>query len=169
MSVPDRISPNLTQTRDVWRQAGAGAWLFYDFVLAQGRYYPGQCLPRRYRRRQPKACFFNARSLVLGSKRLRYCEGFAMSLRLGIPFEHAWALSPDDEVIEPTLTDANLYQFFGLPFDRAWLRREWRWTGILRDDIGVYRDEVMRVLAPDWVREVYEPAVKAHRQQACFE
>jgi len=64
-------------------------------------------------------------------------------------------------VIDPTLADANLYQFFGLPFDRAWLRREWRWTGILRDDIGVYRAEVVRVLAPDWVRDVYEPAKHA--------
>lgn len=163
------ITDNLTQTRDQWRTVGAGAWLLYDFVLSTGLAYQGQPLPKRYRMRAAKACFYNSRQLVLGSKTLRYCEGFAMNEKLHFAFEHAWALDPQDRVIDPTLADfhdrrisvAGEYQYYGLTIERSLLRKEWRYSGILRSDL-MFRETVLRQLAPDWAQSVLEPWLEKH-------
>lgn len=155
--ITEHLTHMLSLERDQYKEIGTGAWLLKDFVLRHGKFYQGQCLPTRYRQRTPQACFYNTRSLVLRSKRLRYCEGFAMSLRLRVSFEHAWALDSHDGVIDSTLDEPNLYQFYGITLERFWLRREWRWSGVLRDEIGLYRLEVLKALGPDWMREIGEP------------
>jgi hypothetical protein len=156
------ITDNLTQTRDQWRQLGAGAWLLYDFVLAHGKAYQGQLLPRRYAKRAPKACFYNSRQLVLGSRTLTHCQGYAMGKNLPIPFEHAWALDPRGRVIETTLSDPSGYEYYGITLERSWLRREWRYMGVLTDEMGIPRIEVLRAVAPDWTQDVFQPELEKH-------
>jgi hypothetical protein len=150
------IEENLTQARDQWRLLGAGIWVAYDFILAHGQFYQGQKLSGRYRRRAPKACFYNARRLVLAAKRLVYCEGYAMGTQLPFPFEHAWAIDSAGRVIDPTLRGPQDYQFFGIRLGREWLKREWRYTGVLRSEVS-FRPEVLKAIDPEWYSKVLEP------------
>jgi hypothetical protein len=124
--------------------------------LSAGQYYKGQALPKRYRRRPPKACFYNARSLARGSKRLRYCEGYAMNLELPILFGHAWALDPADRVIDPTLEHPENYQFYGISMGDQFLTRERRYSGVLQNEFG-WREESFRQFAPEWAAATLDP------------
>jgi len=156
------ITEVLTQQRDQWKLLGAGAWIFYDFVLRHGQAYDGIPLPRRYAKRTPKACFYNARQLVRGSRTLTYCQGYAMNNTLVFPFEHAWALDARGRVIDPTLAEPDQYQYYGIALERSWLRREWRYTGPLTDDWGIPRLEVLSAVGPDWCRDVFEAELAKH-------
>ena len=87
------IKERLISLRDSFKSLGGnGAWLLYDFLLRYGKLYGGEALPKRYVRRTPKACFYNARQLVFASKNLEYCEGYVCRLSLPIPIHHAWAV-----------------------------------------------------------------------------
>jgi hypothetical protein len=158
------ITEALTLTRDQWRDLDAGAWLMYDIVLKLGQLYPGRALPRRYVKRMPKACFYNARTLVRNSDTLRYCEGYAMADEFHFLFEHAWAIDRMGRIVDPTLNGPEGYNFFGIVLADEWLqRRAWRYTGVLRDDLGFPRREVYAAIAPDWTRDVFDVHINSKR------
>jgi len=75
----------------------------------------------------PKACYWNAYNLARRRKRLRYVEGFALSL---IPVEHAWCIDEDGRIVEPTwnhksgfLSEPIPTDYFGMTFDLELVRR----------------------------------------------
>ena len=75
----------------------------HDFVLKYGQIWQGQCLPKRYRLRPVKACFYNTLMLVRRSKTRRYCEGFVATDDLGMLFHHAWAVNRKNDCGNPYL------------------------------------------------------------------
>jgi hypothetical protein len=101
------------------RVFGGGYWMFLDYLLEHGQGFTGRPLPRRYVRRQPKACYYNAWKLVRGSKTLRYVEGQCARIDLAIPIDHAWAIDAGGEIVDPTLADPGRCEYYGVIFDTA--------------------------------------------------
>lgn len=67
-----------------------------------------------------KECFSNAQKIALFSKRLIYCEGFAVGI---IPVMHGWVVrTADSAVIETTWPELGT-QYFGIAFHPEYLRR----------------------------------------------
>ncbi|CAB4122544.1 hypothetical protein UFOVP28_12 [uncultured Caudovirales phage] len=103
----------------------------------------GQALPSMYERGTPKECFKNAGQHALWNNSLTYCEGFAISKRLGIPIHHAWLVDGDGGVIDTTWSDPEECTYLGVEFPTSFLKR---WTfknkywGLLSSDWGVNVD-----------------------------
>lgn len=151
------LRENLTDLRDNFKMLGGNAaWLLYDFVLRYGKPYLAATLPKRYVRRMPKACFYNARTLVLRAKGLEYCEGYALRPNLGLPMHHAWAVK-GETVIDPTWSEPETCEYLGITFDRAYLTYPLRYSGLLLTRFESLRDEFLGELYPDY-RPVIEEA-----------
>ncbi len=70
------------------------------------------------KRGRMKACYLNSFNAVVSDPRLIYCEGYATSqgaLKGMLPVLHAWAITVEGEVIDPTWQDGETY--IGIPFD----------------------------------------------------
>ena len=74
-------------------------------------------------------CFMNAQSHVMfgdGGEDLTYVEGYAIASNVPIAIHHAWLVTPDGKVIDPTWrgqSDVNPgVEYYGIPFDNEWLR-----------------------------------------------
>jgi hypothetical protein len=103
--------------RDIWKRGGCSGWVLQEFILRHGRECVAQPLPRRFRKRIPKACYWNAQALVkqVGG-RLAYCEGYVTLPKCPILILHAWALDDHDRVIDPTIGEPGRSEYFGVPF-----------------------------------------------------
>jgi hypothetical protein len=131
-TIETMLRAELESLRDK-RKAPRNTWIVYDYLLREGRYYPGRKLPARYKLGGPRCCFANAKRLVRRSKDLIYAEGFALYLPRAefgslAMFHHAWAVTPEGEVLDPTLAEsdaprvssADRYEYFGILYpDRS--------------------------------------------------
>ncbi len=87
---------------------GQGEWAYqsaYHLLLAQGQFFtPGarpSCIPKL----PDQLCYQNAAvtARTFRARGLLYAEGFACMRRAaGIPIEHAWCVSADGMVVDPT-------------------------------------------------------------------
>lgn len=95
-------------------------------LLDLGEAFVSQPLPRRYRRREPKACYWNTLALVRRNPSLSYCEGIALPAvkdGLGIPVKHAWGSTSDGRVIDVTWSEPERSAYIGLKFGPDEVRR----------------------------------------------
>lgn len=99
------ITDRLRAERDMYKTVGSGCWVLPEFVLRYGTVCVPQQLPKRYRMRMPKACFWNAQDLVKKSKVLRYVEGYTCRPAMPILIPHGWCVDRENRVIDPTLAD----------------------------------------------------------------
>ena len=86
-------------------------------------------------------CFMNAQSHVMfgdSGEDLTYVEGYAIASNVPIAIHHAWLVTPDGEVIDPTWRGQKAsafgidmkdepsvnpgVEYYGIPFDAEWLR-----------------------------------------------
>lgn len=118
---------------------------FHHFVLANGRDFqpcenPAQWIKRRGRIGN---CYKNAFLLVLEHpKDLRYAEGYAARMEEGHPIIckglHAWAVTKDGEVVDPTWK--NGVEYFGVAFEfeqvRQVMMRNQDFSGVIDDVAG---------------------------------
>jgi len=82
-------------------------------LLALGRSYQAQPLPRMFERGPARQCFANAGLLALGNPSLTYVEGLA---DCGIlPTAHAWCVDRAGRVIDPTWSNCAQATYFGIP------------------------------------------------------
>jgi hypothetical protein len=154
------LKENLTSLRDAFKQIGGnGAWLLYDFVLRYGKTYRGGPLPKRYVRRIPKACFYNARRLVLAAKGLEYCEGYALRAKVPLPIHHAWAVKGGETVIDPTWSEPEDCEYLGITFDRKYLEHSLRYSGQFMTAYEALRIKFLTELYPEYA-PVIEEAIK---------
>ena len=69
---------------------------------------------------QAKQCFVNSFEAVLANPhRLVYCEGMALPEGADVPYEHAWVITKDEVVIDPTWHDLHpdrKVEYWGIPF-----------------------------------------------------
>lgn len=70
----------------------------------------------------PKQCFYNSMMTVLNddSETLIYTEGYTTSV--GIPILHGW-ITVGDKVVDPTLKDLEVREYFGVQISTDAVRR----------------------------------------------
>lgn len=97
----------------------------HQFVYFHGREFTPCSDHKKYFRKHSRmgACYSNAQRLVKKfPDDLTYAEGFASTLIDGCLYPpvglHAWAITRDGEVIDPTWD--NGVDYFGVPFGRAY-------------------------------------------------
>lgn len=98
-----------------------GIWITQQAILDAGTTYEGRALPSRYRKRQPKLCYWNTIKLVRRCKgRLKYCEGYAMAKDFHFLFAHAWAVEEaGGGLVDTTLANPEKYLYRGVCFTAA--------------------------------------------------
>ena len=74
-----------------------------DFVLREGIDMHLTATKPKGRKGTPKACFSNAARKVIGNGAFSYAEGFMLSPDLPIAIHHAWCVTPEGTVVDPTL------------------------------------------------------------------
>jgi hypothetical protein len=97
------------------------------FFLTHGRtfekYMP---LPDWVKPGTPKECYRNSFVAVSRSpRRLVYCEGLALPEDRLSPLEHAWVMTDDEVVIDPTWHDLwpdRKVEYWGIPFKWPFVR-----------------------------------------------
>lgn len=102
-----------------------------DFVLKHGRAWDWRRDDDDWPRMEPNFCFHNSGELAMARKDLTYVEGFVWRGKLPIPLHHAWCVTPEGFVVEPTLRehrdyDAHGREYLGVPFSTTFLRASWR-------------------------------------------
>lgn len=102
----------------------------YELVMDQGKFFdppdePG--VPDDIQAGEYKACYENAAKCA-GSK-YTYVEGYASIEGLPMPIEHAWLVTSDDQVIDPTWTDGRGVAYYGVPMDTGWVNEILAETG----------------------------------------
>lgn len=90
---------------------------YEEFVLQHGRAFQAAPRPKGVRKQRDKMCFSNAFHLA-ESKGYIYVEGWAISF---IPAHHAWCVTPDGIVVDPTWRKPEGASYFGVPFRKEYL------------------------------------------------
>lgn len=116
--------------RDVWKLVGTGNWVLHEFILRHGQPFVSQPLPKRFKMRQIKACYWNAYKVMRNNPRLRYAEGYMYVPGCPLLFHHAWCVDAQNRVVDPTLQELNSSksrsggaQYFGIVFEKRWIPR----------------------------------------------
>jgi len=90
------------------------------YIAAYGEEHTAAPLPSDVGRGTPKQCYKNASLLVMEREDLDYAEGIAYSGELGdLPFQHAWAVTKDGTVVDPTWDNPENSKYFGITYDRG--------------------------------------------------
>jgi hypothetical protein len=85
----------------------------HAFILDQGRAYTAAPRPKGLRKRTNKLCYRNTIYTVWDHPDWAYVEGFALSVH-GLPVEHAWAVTPEGVVVDPTWYEPDLAAYYGV-------------------------------------------------------
>jgi hypothetical protein len=92
-----------------------------DFILKNGISFTKikSTLPKSLEYEKMGECFRNAAIIAMEGKKYIYCEGLAISKKVGFPVNHAWLINKKFEVIDNTWNDG--IEYFGIPFTREFL------------------------------------------------
>jgi len=99
-----------------------------DFVLKEGQMFtaPDDELPEGVSLGTVKECFKNCINAVVlnlyadKEDDYFYCEGYALGI---IPMLHAWLITPEGKVVDPTWRDPGT-EYFGVAFKRRFAQRQ---------------------------------------------
>jgi len=103
---------------------------YEGWTLAHGEEFVSPATPPPIKLGTPKQCFANAGKYVamdsvFAKDDVEYVEGFVMDARLPFPIHHAWYVkSGTNEVIDPTMGWRPGAAYYGVRFDRAFLRKK---------------------------------------------
>lgn len=100
---------------------------FYSFLLSNAQEFnctssdSGKEIADKYNIRvRSKACFYNAQQLTIYSDgKFKYYEGYAISKRVGLPFEHAWNVF-DGNIVDLSWEDG--VEYFGVNLPYKWIK-----------------------------------------------
>jgi len=67
-----------------------------------------------------RECYRNAYKLSQLNNDLQYVEGIAIGI---IPTKHAWCVTLDGKVVDPTWPPKYRIAYFGVPIDKRWLNK----------------------------------------------
>jgi hypothetical protein len=99
-----------------------GGNAYNDFMLAHGRAYVIDPNTFKGERGEPQNCYGNSTMLAVDDPDLTYVEG-KVTIH-GVPIDHAWCVTTEGVVIDPTLIDkGQVGCYFGVPFLTSYVRR----------------------------------------------
>jgi hypothetical protein len=91
-----------------------------NYVAAYGEEFTPTPLPDDIERGTMKECYRNVTLLVMEHPELTFVEGFGTTKQTGgIAFLHAWAVTKDGKVVDPTWDNPEDNTYFGVKYDRA--------------------------------------------------
>lgn len=99
-----------------WKYGG-----FEELVLDCGTLIKAKPLPRNIKHGSPKQCYWNCQELVFKRKNLTYVEGYAIAPQVSIPVAHAWLLTPEGYVIDPTWHPLGIV-YLGVLLSTDWIK-----------------------------------------------
>jgi hypothetical protein len=115
------IQTFLRQRIEAWGQIGHPA-LMERFIDRNGTVF--QPRPFAGLRMMPTLCFQNCMDLLFmqAGRGLLYAEGYGWRQDFPLLIHHAWLVTPDGKVVDPTWVHPETYQYIGisLPRDEAW-------------------------------------------------
>ena len=89
------------------------------YVAAYGEEFEAQPLPQGIRQGNQGECYMNASLLVMTHPDLDFAEGYAQSADIpGLTFQHAWAVTKDGKVVDPTWKKPEGSKYFGVRYAR---------------------------------------------------
>ena len=92
---------------------------FEAFVLKNGKEF--EISKEKVKTGKMKECFRNAYHLADNGRKYTYVEGYAITKGLPLPVLHAWCLTEDGKVADPTWKDGE--EYFGVSFDLNYVRK----------------------------------------------
>lgn len=117
MSPDDTCKKYVETLLKVARTANMGAPVEYELLADQGKLMPFK--KTELTGTMPLGeCFHNAYKAMADTEYM-YCEGYAMTEKLGMPMAHGWLMDVDGNVIDPTWKDG--YGYFGVVFDTMFM------------------------------------------------
>lgn len=114
-----------------------------DLVLRYGRIWPDRADPATVPDMARGQCFANAGILAVERPDLTYVEGWAGSL---IPTEHAWLVTADGAVVDPTWGHSPDAVYLGVPLTRHCVMRRTTDTGVWGILVEAWRQPRWHVL-----------------------
>lgn len=132
------IKDFLQRCIDTWEQVHHPA-LMERFVIRQG--VVCEARPFEGQRMTPQECFKNAMDglFTTSGHGLMYCEGFGLRPNIPLLVHHAWLVTPDLKVVDPTWEKPEECQYVGVTYDRdaAWeIMQETGHYGLFDHGIG---------------------------------
>lgn len=79
-------------------------------------------------------CYMNAAQIALESNEYDYCQGYAVSAKLGIPLEHAWLVRRSDRAAFCVTWEEGMTDCYGVVVNTSSLRLHTLQTGTWRVD-----------------------------------
>jgi hypothetical protein len=115
-----RLSPQAYAIRMAEGNTAAGetGWAAaYDHLVENGHYHLSAPLPEGLKRMPARKCYSNAFKLVTDHQGLNYAEGLAGVA--GVAIWHAWAVTDDGQVVDPTWGHPEEFLYFGIAVPRV--------------------------------------------------
>lgn len=113
------------------------------FLLEHGELFSRPASPST-RFGETQACFMNAGAIALTDSQWTYVEGYALLGDIQVPIHHAWLVSVEGELWDPTWDEPGS-AYFGVPIKEEFLRR----TVAEKECYGLFEsgDELSRLVA----------------------
>lgn len=92
----------------------------FGFVKDRGRLYTPAAFTLNRRGHAKKMCFMNALHLAMDHPELTYVEGYGVAL---MPTLHAWCITGEGIVVDPTWDAPERCAYYGIPFDLAFAKQ----------------------------------------------
>lgn len=141
---------SLKQQVDAFCHLGS---LLYAYVVQRGLVCRAERLPADIARGPKRQCYGNAMKLAFANaKGLAYVEGYALST-VGIAAAHAWCITEDQTVIDPTWDEPERCAYLGIPFNHSFLYEHTHKTGVC----GVFGEMPAIDMLARPVRELTHP------------
>jgi hypothetical protein len=99
-----------------WKYGG-----FEELVLDCGALMKAKPLPQNIKHGSPKQCYWNCQEIAFKRGNLTYVEGYAIAPQVSLPVAHAWLLTPEGDVIDPTWNPPGTV-YLGVPLSTNWLK-----------------------------------------------
>lgn len=89
------------------------------YLSDHGQKWQAAPLPKDVARGEMGLCYQNATRLLMAHDGIDYCEGIAYNDKLGdnMGFMHAWGVTKDGKVVDPTWDHPESNRYFGVKYD----------------------------------------------------
>lgn len=117
-----------------WKYGG-----FEELVLDCGALMKAKPLPQNIKHSSPKQCYWNCQKMAFKRRNLTYVEGYAIAPQVSIPVAHAWLLTFEGDVIDPTWNPPGII-YIGVPLSTNWVKSflELRRQNNKVDDLSIF-------------------------------